>query len=276
MKKTTTSVLDSDYQKIAAAIHHDPFAVLGRHQKDQQLTIKVYLPYAEAVKFAHNGGEFHRIEGTDFFEYVVGKQALPEHYQLEWVDKDGNSHLDYDPYDFPPQLPEFDMHLFGEGKHWHVYQKLGGHPHTVDGIDGVLFGLWAPNAGRVSVVGDFNRWDGRSHPMRSLGGGGIWELFIPGLAAGCLYKFEILNRATQEVLVKTRSLRAAVRIPAQDGGHRGRTGRLPVGRPSMARRPAQAQLDAYAHVHLRSASGLVAAGQSRQFSQLPGHGGEAA
>jgi len=93
--------------------------------------------------------------------------------------------------------------LFAQGKHWHIYQKMGAHLHTVDDIAGVLFTVWAPNAGRVSVIGDFNRWDGRSNPMRSLGGCGIWELFIPGLEAGCLYKFELLNRQNNEVLSKT-------------------------------------------------------------------------
>ncbi len=144
-----------------------------------------------------------RITGTDFFEYYAEKEELPAHYKLSWIDKDGYSHEDYDPYDFVTQLPEFDQHLFGEGKHWHIYQKLGAHLHSVDGIEGVLFTVWAPNAGRVSVVGDFNRWDGRCNPMRSLGGSGIWEIFIPGLKAGCLYKFEILNRNSNEILVKT-------------------------------------------------------------------------
>ncbi len=203
MKKTSINTLDTDSAKIAAAQHHDPFKVLGRHQKGEQTIIKAYLPYAESVKLAHNDGELHRIPDSDFFEYIAGKQVLPGHYQFAWVDKSGESHLDYDPYDFTVQLPEFDQHLFGEGKHWHIYQKLGAHLHVADGIDGVLFGVWAPNAGRVSVVGDFNRWDGRVHPMRSLGGGGLWELFVPGLKAGCLYKFEILSRFSNEVMVKT-------------------------------------------------------------------------
>ena len=203
MKKPSISALDVESIKISEARHHDPFAVLGRHLKDNQVHIKVYLPYAETVKLGHNNAAFQRITGTDFFEYKIGKEPLPQHYQISWTDKSGNTHLDYDPYDFPVQLPEFDQHLFGEGKHWHVYQKLGGHLHSADEIEGVLFTLWAPNAGRVSVVGDFNHWDGRCHPMRSLGGGGIWELFIPGLTEGCLYKFEILNRHSNEVLLKT-------------------------------------------------------------------------
>ncbi len=203
MKNTNISQLDAESIKVAEASHHDPFSVLGRHQKNNQTVIKAYLPYAESVKLNHNNAAVQRIEGTDFFEYPAGKEPLPQHYQLSWLDKNGESHLDYDPYDFPVQLAEFDQHLFGEGKHWHVYQKLGGHLHTADGIAGVLFAVWAPSAGRVSVVGDFNRWDGRCHPMRSLGGGGLWELFIPGLTEGCLYKFEILNRFSNEILLKT-------------------------------------------------------------------------
>ncbi|MCK9635683.1 MAG: 1,4-alpha-glucan branching protein GlgB [Methylobacter tundripaludum] len=203
MKKQSNNALDSDAIKIMEAKHHDPFSILGRHPKNDHIQVKVYLPYAETVSLSHNGAALNRIPDTDFFEYNAEPGRLPAHYRLSWIDKDGNSHENYDPYDFGPQLPEFDQHLFGEGKHWHIYQKLGGHLHSVDGIAGVLFTVWAPNAGRVSVVGDFNRWDGRCNPMRSLGGSGIWELFVPDLQAGCFYKFEILNRNTHEVLLKT-------------------------------------------------------------------------
>ena len=203
MKEQSRNMLDSESIKIIEAKHHDPFSVLGRHPHDNLIKVKVFLPYAESVSFANGGPEIPRISGTDFFEYTAQKKELPEHYQLAWIDKDGSQHINYDPYDFGVQLPEFDRHLFAEGKHWHIYQKMGAHQHTVDSIDGVLFTVWAPNAGRVSVIGDFNRWDGRCHPMRSLGGSGIWELFFPGLTAGCLYKFEILNRQSNQVLIKT-------------------------------------------------------------------------
>ncbi|MEQ1620538.1 MAG: 1,4-alpha-glucan branching protein GlgB [Methylococcales bacterium] len=217
MKKQSINTFDADAIKIMEARHHDPFSILGRHPvagdglrpnasksgQKQQIRVRVYLPYAETVQFADKGPALSRIPGSDFFEYYAEQEELPAHYKLSWLDKDGQTHVAHDPYDFPPQLPAFDLHLFGEGKHWHIYQKLGGHLHQVDGIDGVLFAVWAPNAGRVSVVGTFNRWDGRSHPMRSLGGSGVWELFIPGLDVGCLYKFEILNRNTQEILLKT-------------------------------------------------------------------------
>ena len=204
VKKQAEKKLDDESTKIMEAKHHDPFSVLGRHPlNDQQTKVKLYLPYAETVSFANGGPVIPRISGTDFFEYTAQQNELPEHYQLFWIDKEGYEHTNYDPYDFAPQLPEFDRHLFGEGKHWHIYQKMGAHLHTVDNIAGVLFTVWAPNAGRVSVVGDFNRWDGRCNPMRCLGGSGIWELFIPGLEAGSLYKFEIYNRHSHHVMTKT-------------------------------------------------------------------------
>ena len=200
MKKQSKNILSTDSIKITEAKHHDPFSILGRHQEK----ITVYLPYAETVSFSHNSVALDRVPDSDFFTYVVKtNEIIPKHYQLSWLDKDGNTHENYDPYTFAPQFPEFDQHLFGEGKHWHIYQKLGAHLQTVEGIDGVFFALWAPNAGRISVVGDFNRWDGRCHSMRNLGGGGLWELFIPDLVEGCLYKFEILNRASNQILVKT-------------------------------------------------------------------------
>lgn len=203
MKKPSKIKIDEDSIKLSEARHHDPFSVLGRHQKGKQVKVKVYMPYAETVYFCHNNIELTRISDTDFFEYCSEDQDIPEHYKLSWLDKNGIKHENHDPYTFGIQTPEFDQHLFGEGRHWHIYQKLGAHIVVVDGIRGVLFAVWAPNAGRVSVVGEFNRWDGRSHPMRSLGGGGLWELFIPDLKQGCLYKYEILNRNSNEILLKT-------------------------------------------------------------------------
>ena len=107
------------------------------------------------------------------------------------VDGSGEALSAYDPYSFPPCIGELDMHLFGEGRHLHAYRFLGANPWQHAGIEGVLFAVWAPNAERVSVVGDFNDWDGRIHPMRTRGGSGIWEIFIPELEPGSIYKFEI-------------------------------------------------------------------------------------
>lgn len=203
-KSVSHSSLDSDTLKIIHAKHHDPFSVLGLHTFEGKDQIKVFMPYAETVRLGAKGPEFKRIEGTDLF-VCTSPSTLDEdeHNQLYWVDKQGHEHIDYDPYDFGPVMSEFDQHLFGEGKHWHIYRKLGAHLHTMDDIHGVHFAVWAPNAGRVSVVGDFNQWDGRCHPMRSLGNSGIWEIFIPGLTEGTLYKFEILNRHSDQILVKT-------------------------------------------------------------------------
>jgi 1,4-alpha-glucan branching enzyme len=202
-KNLKKNPLDPNLVKIISATHHDPFSVLGRHQQGKQTRITAFLPYAESVQIANQSIELKRVPDTDIFECLIDSAKLEQHYKLQGINKDGHSFECYDPYDFGPQLPEFDQHLFGEGRHWHIYQKLGAHLHTVDNIKGVHFSVWAPNAQRVSVIGDFNHWDGRCHPMRNLGGGGLWEIFIPGLKSGCLYKFELLNRQTSELLVKT-------------------------------------------------------------------------
>ena len=203
-KPSQPTPLDSDLIRIIEAKHHDPFSVLGRHTVKDKNVIRAFLPYAETVSIGEKGPAMQRIPGSDLFEYYpTANIEIADHYQLFWTDKDGHNHLDIDPYTFGPVLSEFDQHLFGEGRHWHIYQKLGGHLHSMDGVEGVYFSVWAPNAQRVSIIGDFNRWDGRSHPMRNLGGCGIWELFVPGLETGCLYKFEIRNHHTGQVLVKT-------------------------------------------------------------------------
>ncbi len=200
---STESQLSDDFIRIAEAKHHDAFAVLGRHKKGKLTTITVYAPYTESMKLGPKGPAFFRIPNSDFFQYQTTQDNIPKHYQLAQIDKEGNSHLNYDPYDFSPVLPDFDQHLFSSGNHWHIYRHLGSHIHTIDGISGVHFAVWAPNAQRISVVGDFNNWDGRCSPMRNLASSGIWEIFIPGLEAGCHYKFEILNTQTGEILVKT-------------------------------------------------------------------------
>ena len=201
-KPSRQKLLDSDLIKISEAKHHDPFSVLGLQNVLGEDLIRVYLPYAESVCVGDDRAKMARVPDSDFFELNL-TEALPEHYTIHWQDKDGAQHTEIYPYSFPAILPEFDRHLFAEGQHWHIYQKLGAHLRSVDNIPGVYFAVWAPNAQRVSVVGEFNRWDGRCHPMRSLGGSGIWELFIPGLSEGCMYKFEILNRQSGQLLVKT-------------------------------------------------------------------------
>jgi 1,4-alpha-glucan branching enzyme len=203
MNNVTSPKLNPELQRIVEARHHDPFAVLGRHPQDKKVVVRTYLPYAQEVHIAEGNLPLQRIPNTDLFEWQGKPEQVPDRYRLIWRDSDHHEHISYDPYCFPPQLSDFDLYLFGEGKHWHAYRFLGAHPHEADGVAGVLFAVWAPNAERVSVVGNFNRWDGRVHPMRVRGGSGVWELFVPNLYPGDLYKFEIRNRHSGAIFLKS-------------------------------------------------------------------------
>ncbi|MGB0126580.1 MAG: alpha-amylase family glycosyl hydrolase, partial [Rhodocyclaceae bacterium] len=197
------SLLNDDQIRIIEARHHDPFAVLGRHPIDEGVLVRAFIPHATEVSIAEGNLPMVRVGGTDFFEWRGPASAVPEHYRLIWRDEGHHQHIAYDPYCYGPQISDFDLYLFGEGKNWRAYNVMGAHEHEVDGVAGVLFSVWAPNAERVSVVGDFNRWDGRRHPMRVRPGSGIWELFIPDLGEGSFYKFEVRNRHSGEVLLKS-------------------------------------------------------------------------
>ncbi|MEW8043110.1 MAG: 1,4-alpha-glucan branching protein GlgB [gamma proteobacterium symbiont of Phacoides pectinatus] len=195
------SKLDTPLRRIVEATHHDPFEVLGRHVGRERVTVRAFLPRAEQAHIVGPELPLERIPGTDLFECSGSAEQIPERYQIAWSDHFGHAATHYDPYCFPPQIDDFDLHLFGQGTHWHAYRFLGAHPRRIDGIDGVLFAVWAPNAQRVSVIGDFNHWDGRAHPMRSRGGSGVWELFIPAVTAGSMYRFE-LRAQDGRVLIK--------------------------------------------------------------------------
>jgi 1,4-alpha-glucan branching enzyme len=195
--------LDPELQKIIDVRHSNPFEVLGKHQLDGQDVVRAYIPYCESVTIAEGELPMQRLADTDLFEWRGKTGRLPPHYRFVWRDIHHHEHIARDPYSFPPQLSNFDLHLFAEGKHWHAYRFMGAHLHTVDNIAGVLFAVWAPNAERVSVVGDFNQWDGRHHPMCLHANRGVWELFIPELGAGTLYKFEIRSRHTGQVFLKS-------------------------------------------------------------------------
>ena len=191
-------------KRLIEARHHDPFEVLGRHSEDGHDVFRVFLPKAESVRLGAEGPTLERRPGTDLFELRLKPgHATPIHYTVHWTDRDGQTRAEIDPYTFPPFVSDFDLYLFGEGRHQFIYRVLGAHPMTLEGTPGVGFALWAPNAERVSVVGDFNHWDGRVHPMRARGPSGIFELFIPGLASGALYKFEIRSRESGALLLKT-------------------------------------------------------------------------
>ena len=180
--------------------HQNPFEVLGPHPIEQDgkqaWVVRTYLPNADAawviLPDARKEYAMHNEQHPQFFEAVVDEAELIS-YQIRY--KEGASeHVIYDPYAFKsPVMTDFDVHLFAEGKHQRIYEKMGAHPTEQKGISGVYFAVWAPNARNVSVIGDFNSWDGRKHQMRK-GGGGIWELFIPSLKAGDAYKYEIKNQ----------------------------------------------------------------------------------
>jgi 1,4-alpha-glucan branching enzyme len=209
--KNSAATLTPDLRRIVEARHHDPFEVLGRHLTDGLCMVRAFLPGAERVLIAEGGPELERIEATDLFFWQGAPERVPERYRLDWQDIHGEIHRRIDPYAFPPQLDDFDLHLFGEGRHWHAYRFFGAHARRVDGTRGILFAVWAPNAQRVSVVGDFNGWDGRCHPMRVRGGSGAWELFIPELKPGTLYKFELRDPAGN-ILLKIDPYAAAFQV----------------------------------------------------------------
>ena len=192
-----------EMESILRAEHANPFHILGLHTVEvageKRLAIRAFLPRASEVSVVFADGRSpypaQRLHPDGFFEAVVPDAGAPwptpASYRLRVTEADGSSREIHDPYAFPPLLSDFDLHLIGEGTHYQKYEKLGAHLREVAGVKGVHFGVWAPNARRVSVVGDFNQWEGRAHPMRNRGVSGVWELFIPGLDEAMIYKFEI-------------------------------------------------------------------------------------
>ncbi len=206
------TMLKEPYKKIIEARHYDPFSVLGMHPVYPEvgtpyLEVHVYIPTAESVtvlssKEPHLEFPMEKIHKSGFFEVVIPGYSETFSYQLKVKRVWDTEEIIHDPYSFLPVLTEFDQHLYNEGNHFRIYDKLGAHLLTIDGISGVHFAVWAPNAERVSVVGDFNQWDGRAHPMRVLGSSGIWEIFIPDLGEGQPYKYEIRAKGGA-ILLKT-------------------------------------------------------------------------
>ncbi len=180
--------------------HRHPHELLGMHPLEAGgVVVRALVPEAAKVE-AHPVHEkdkpvikLKRVARTDVFEGVSQEVERVFAYDLVVTDAVGNMRRTRDPYSFLPTLGEGDLYLFGKGDERRIYEKLGAQLRTMDGVTGVSFAVWAPNARRVSVVGDFNQWDGRQHPLRSLGASGVWEIFIPGVEVGAHYKFEILD-----------------------------------------------------------------------------------
>nr|WP_238858358.1 1,4-alpha-glucan branching protein GlgB [Faunimonas pinastri] len=185
-------------ESLVSGRHGDPFGLLGMHTaSDGTLSVRVFWPGAQSVEIldAVSGqtvGELEQIHPSGFFAGPVKGRNAPFKYRLR-LGGHGQHWEAEDPYRFPPILGEMDVYFFAEGSHRRIYERLGAHPATVDGVQGVSFAVWAPNAQRVSVIGEFNYWDGRRHPMRKRVEAGIWELFVPGVEIGALYKFELVG-----------------------------------------------------------------------------------
>ena len=199
MSKTCTQY---DIDRIVNTDHFDPFQLLGMHEIEiegsKNICVRAFLPDArEAFVFEaaapKNRYKMNKVDERGFFEVIIKKKDAFK-YNIEKIFYDGSSTVFYDSYSFPALLTDYDLHLFKEGNHHRIYEKLGAHYHEFEGVGGICFAVWAPNAKRVSVIGDFNMWDGRRHVMRVHQGVGVWEIFVPGLPMGSSYKFEIKSK----------------------------------------------------------------------------------
>ena len=187
-------------EAIAGGYHGDAFGVLGPHPlgsdngDGNQWEVRAFLPHAQSVELRMSGDAVPMVQKHPGGLFVAKTDRRPGMYTFHVTDDRGASVELQDAYRFQPLLSEFDLHLTSEGTNYEGYNSLGAHPITVDGVTGVRFVVRAPNAIVVSVVGNFNGWDARRHPMR-LRTGGVWEIFIPGVAVGAHYKFAVKSRA---------------------------------------------------------------------------------
>ncbi len=197
-----TTVALENISQLLEGRHENPFELLGPHEVVEAgrsaLAVRAYLPHSSQAWVVDPRNQeasrpMRRIHPAGLFEAICPAADGDEspRYMIRTVDQRGKKDTMHDPYAFPHLLTEYDFHLMNEGQHWQCYEKLGAQLRTIDGVEGVNFAVWAPNASGVSVIGDFNIWDGRRHPMRKHIPSGFWELFIPGLGDGTLYKFEM-------------------------------------------------------------------------------------
>jgi 1,4-alpha-glucan branching enzyme len=203
-EKQAATASAGDIEAIVGGYHGNPFAVLGPHEVADGLAIRAFVPQAEHISVLV-GEQTHpltRYHWDGFFEIVLPGASLGTQYQLQVETHSRNALLYEDPYAFNTTLSDTDRYLLAEGTHERAYDHLGAHLLEVNGVRGTRFLVWAPNGRRVSVVGDFNNWDGRRHPMRFHPGSGLWEIFIPGLDQGSFYKYEIKTSYKEYTVAK--------------------------------------------------------------------------
>jgi 1,4-alpha-glucan branching enzyme len=194
----------------------DPHSILGAHPVSGGVVVRAFHPDAIEAELLLASGETRAMQslGGGVFAGFVPGGSLPFRYRLRFHFQNGAVWERDDPYRFLPTLGDLDLHLFNEGKHLRLWEVLGAHPRSIDGVAGTSFAVWAPNATGASVVGDFNGWDGRLFPMRALGSSGVFELFIPGVEPGALYKFEIRTKESA-LRVKTDPFAQYMEMPPQ-------------------------------------------------------------
>jgi 1,4-alpha-glucan branching enzyme len=183
-------------RELVETASRDPHALLGAHRHTVEgvpgLVVRSFHPDATSCALLFDGRVLTMVDvGGGLFAVFVPGRELPFRYRVRFRFGDQSALERVDPYQFAPTVGQLDLHLISEGKHEQLWKVMGANLRTIDGVSGASFAVWAPNARRVSLVGDFNRWDGRTLPMRSLGSSGVWELFVPGIAGAALYKFEI-------------------------------------------------------------------------------------
>jgi 1,4-alpha-glucan branching enzyme len=180
---------------LAAGRHGDPFSLLGVHRESGERIVRTFQPRADSVALLLDRSRpvpMQRVHPAGIFEARM--PARKRRYRLRISASEGSEWQIEDPYRFPSTLGDLDRHLIGQGSHRDIFRKLGAHPTSLLGVRGTIFAVWGPNASRISVIGDFNDWDGRCHVMRLHPGNGLWEIFIPGAGHGAKYKFELLDQ----------------------------------------------------------------------------------
>ncbi len=255
----------SDLNRLISGEHHDPHSVLGAHEYDDHTVVRAYRPHAVEV-VALVGGErypFQHIEAGLFAVALPFTNLVDYRLEVAYAAGDGQDvHSVADAYRFLPTLGEIDLHLFAEGRHERLWEILGAHPRrfdTPDGVvEGVSFAVWAPNAKGVSLIGEFNHWDGNEAQLRVLGSTGVWELFWPGFEIGELYKFRV-HGADGSVADRADPMAFATEVPPQTASKVTKSEYGWEDQDWMARRADQ-EPRLRADEHLRGAPDVVATG----------------